>query len=153
MSSSKRPMFFYVNLAKKLLAEHGEIQLSALGQGECIGSPMPYILRLADTPPAIAARHLPLPRATYHCRAAISTLVNVAEILKKDQLAVEKSKWARVPLHACAHMISACHERPSLVRNSRVPTTHTVGWRGTCIARNWKEARGLMSKVMLIHAY
>lgn len=33
VSSSKKPIFFYVNLAKRLLAEHGEIQLSALGQG------------------------------------------------------------------------------------------------------------------------
>uniref|UniRef100_A0A7R9VNS3 DNA/RNA-binding protein Alba-like domain-containing protein n=1 Tax=Chlamydomonas euryale TaxID=1486919 RepID=A0A7R9VNS3_9CHLO len=53
VSSTKHPMFFYVNLAKKLLSEHGEVQLSALGQ-------------------------------------AITTLVNVAEILRKDQLAVHK---------------------------------------------------------------
>ncbi|KAG1679620.1 hypothetical protein FOA52_006137 [Chlamydomonas sp. UWO 241] len=51
--SSTKPIYSYVNLAKRLLGEHGEIQLSALGQ-------------------------------------AISTLVNVAEILKKDGLAVEK---------------------------------------------------------------
>ncbi|GAX80818.1 hypothetical protein CEUSTIGMA_g8253.t1 [Chlamydomonas eustigma] len=53
VSSSKKPISFYVNLSKKLLSEHGEIQLSALGQ-------------------------------------AISTLVSISEILKKDQLAIEK---------------------------------------------------------------
>jgi DNA-binding protein len=52
--SSTKPIYSYVNQAKRLLADHGEIQLSALGQ-------------------------------------AISTLVNVAEILKKDGLAVEKT--------------------------------------------------------------
>lgn len=52
VSSSKKPMFFYVNLSKRLLAEHGEIQLSALGM-------------------------------------AVSTMVSIAEILKKDGLAVE----------------------------------------------------------------
>ena len=57
MSSSKRPISFYINLSKRLLSEHGEIQLAALGQ-------------------------------------AISTLVSVAEILKKDGLGVEKSESA-----------------------------------------------------------
>ena len=55
VSSSKRPISFYISLSKRLLGEHGEIQLSALGQ-------------------------------------AISTLVSVAEILKKDGLGVEKSR-------------------------------------------------------------
>eukprot|EP00879_Flechtneria_rotunda_P023230 GHRR01024562.1.p2 GENE.GHRR01024562.1~~GHRR01024562.1.p2 ORF type:complete len:100 (+),score=30.81 GHRR01024562.1:447-746(+) len=45
-------MFFYVNLAKRLLGEHGEIHLSALGM-------------------------------------AVSTMVSIAEILKKDGLAEE----------------------------------------------------------------
>uniref|UniRef100_A0A383WMR3 DNA/RNA-binding protein Alba-like domain-containing protein n=1 Tax=Tetradesmus obliquus TaxID=3088 RepID=A0A383WMR3_TETOB len=52
VSSSKKPMFFYVNLSKRLLAEHGDIHLSALGM-------------------------------------AVSTMVSIAEILKKDGLAVE----------------------------------------------------------------
>eukprot|EP00882_Tetradesmus_deserticola_P006323 GHRQ01006652.1.p2 GENE.GHRQ01006652.1~~GHRQ01006652.1.p2 ORF type:complete len:142 (+),score=45.27 GHRQ01006652.1:146-571(+) len=52
VSSSKKPMFFYVNLAKRLLAEQGEIHLSALGM-------------------------------------AVSTMVSIAEILKKDGLVVE----------------------------------------------------------------
>jgi len=51
--SNKKPLFFYVSLGKRLLAEHGEIQLSALGY-------------------------------------AVSTMVTVAELLKKDKLAVER---------------------------------------------------------------
>ncbi|CAL5220878.1 g2966 [Coccomyxa viridis] len=31
VSTSKKPLFFYVNLAKRFLQEHGEVQLSALG--------------------------------------------------------------------------------------------------------------------------
>eukprot|EP00879_Flechtneria_rotunda_P004311 GHRR01004561.1.p1 GENE.GHRR01004561.1~~GHRR01004561.1.p1 ORF type:complete len:126 (+),score=30.04 GHRR01004561.1:298-675(+) len=52
VSSTKKSMFFYVNLAKRLLGEHGEIHLSALGM-------------------------------------AVSTMVSIAEILKKDGLAEE----------------------------------------------------------------
>uniref|UniRef100_A0A7S3RAA8 DNA/RNA-binding protein Alba-like domain-containing protein n=1 Tax=Dunaliella tertiolecta TaxID=3047 RepID=A0A7S3RAA8_DUNTE len=50
--SSRAPLFFYVGLGKRLLAEHGEVHLSALG-------------------------------------FAVSTVVTVAELLKKDKLAVE----------------------------------------------------------------
>ncbi|BDA47496.1 Uncharacterized protein At2g34160 [Coccomyxa sp. Obi] len=31
VSTNKKPLFFYVNLAKRFLQEHGEVQLSALG--------------------------------------------------------------------------------------------------------------------------
>ncbi|KAF8068446.1 hypothetical protein HT031_002135 [Scenedesmus sp. PABB004] len=50
-------MFFYVNLAKRLLAEHGTVQLSALGM-------------------------------------AVSAMVSIAEILKKDGLVVETRERA-----------------------------------------------------------
>ncbi|CAD7697088.1 unnamed protein product [Ostreobium quekettii] len=53
VSLGKKPLFFYVNLAKKLMQQHGEVQLSALG-------------------------------------FAMSNMVSVAEILKKEKLAVEK---------------------------------------------------------------
>ena len=84
MSSSKRPISFYISLSKRLLAEHGEIQLSALGQG--IGSlvPVPWLwLTMISQACLICALSLP---------AAISTLVSIAEILKKDKLALEKSE-------------------------------------------------------------
>ena len=53
VSLGKKPLYFYVNLAKKLLAEHGEVQLSALG-------------------------------------FAMSNMVSVAEILKKEGMVEEK---------------------------------------------------------------
>lgn len=33
MSHTRKPVAFYVSLAKRLLAEHGDIELSALGLG------------------------------------------------------------------------------------------------------------------------
>lgn len=53
VSATKKPMYFYVTLSKRLLKDHGEVQLSALG-------------------------------------TAVSTMVSVAEILKKEGFAVEK---------------------------------------------------------------
>lgn len=53
VSLGKKPLYFYVNLSKKLLAEHGEVQLSALG-------------------------------------FAMSNMVSVAEILKKEGMVIEK---------------------------------------------------------------
>eukprot|EP00955_Chlamydomonas_euryale_P099433 365219-Chlamydomonas_euryale.AAC.13 len=53
VSSTKHPMFFYVNLAKKLLSEHGEVQLSALGQGDLQSGGVARIERtvvIADRP-------------------------------------------------------------------------------------------------------
>ena len=35
VSNTKKPLFFYVNLAKKLLAANGSVELSALGLGAC----------------------------------------------------------------------------------------------------------------------
>lgn len=40
VSHTKKPLYFYVNLAKKLLGEHGEVELSALGLGKLAASPM-----------------------------------------------------------------------------------------------------------------
>lgn len=54
VSLGKKPLYFYVNLSKKLLAEHGEVQLSALG-------------------------------------FAMSNMVSVAEILKKERMVIEKN--------------------------------------------------------------
>ncbi|KAK8935050.1 hypothetical protein KSP39_PZI013185 [Platanthera zijinensis] len=33
VSNTKKPLFFYVNLAKKYLQQHNEVELSALGMG------------------------------------------------------------------------------------------------------------------------
>ncbi|KAK8939558.1 hypothetical protein KSP40_PGU012843 [Platanthera guangdongensis] len=61
VSNTKKPLFFYVNLAKRYMQQHNEVELSALGMGKCF---------------------FPL--------AAIATVVTIAEILKNNGLAVEK---------------------------------------------------------------
>ncbi|RDX87025.1 hypothetical protein CR513_31566, partial [Mucuna pruriens] len=55
VSNTKKPLFFYVNLAKRYIQQHNEVELSALGM-------------------------------------AIATVVTIAEILKNNGLATEKSK-------------------------------------------------------------
>ncbi|KAL5975805.1 hypothetical protein ACLOJK_020133 [Asimina triloba] len=55
VSNTKKPLFFYVNLAKRYMQQHDEVELSALGM-------------------------------------AIATVVTIAEILKNNGLAVEKSE-------------------------------------------------------------
>ncbi|EFJ51674.1 hypothetical protein VOLCADRAFT_73065 [Volvox carteri f. nagariensis] len=54
VSTNKKPLQFYLNLSRRIMAEHGEVELSALG-------------------------------------LAVSNMVTVAEILKKEGWAVEKS--------------------------------------------------------------
>jgi hypothetical protein len=70
---------------QRLLAEHGEIQLSALGYGR-LGAAAEHIIWVA----AQAAQHLVF--CFRLCHAAVATLVTVAELLKKDKLAVERSE-------------------------------------------------------------
>ncbi|PWZ08815.1 Uncharacterized protein Zm00014a_033243 [Zea mays] len=33
VSNTKKPLFFYVNLAKRYMQQHGDVELSALGMG------------------------------------------------------------------------------------------------------------------------
>ncbi|KAE9585838.1 putative DNA/RNA-binding protein Alba [Lupinus albus] len=33
VSNTKKPLFFYVNLAKRYMQQHNEVELSALGMG------------------------------------------------------------------------------------------------------------------------
>ncbi|THU61046.1 hypothetical protein C4D60_Mb07t19140 [Musa balbisiana] len=60
VSNTKKPLFFYVNLAKRYMQQYDEAELSALGMG------------------------------TVSLPSAISTVVTIAEILKNNGLAVEK---------------------------------------------------------------
>ncbi|XP_052192666.1 uncharacterized protein At2g34160-like [Diospyros lotus] len=53
VSNTKKPLFFYINLAKRYMQQYNEVELSALGM-------------------------------------AITTVVTIAEILKKNGLATEK---------------------------------------------------------------
>ncbi|CAM8963445.1 unnamed protein product [Rhodiola kirilowii] len=55
VSNTKKPLFFYVNLAKRYIQQHNEVELSALGM-------------------------------------AITTVVTIAEILKNNGLATEKTE-------------------------------------------------------------
>nr|KAJ0203592.1 hypothetical protein LSAT_V11C500275620 [Lactuca sativa] len=64
VSNTKKPLFFYVNLAKRYMQQHNEVELSALGM-----VPPSYINTIS---------------------AAIATVVTVAEILKNNGFAVEK---------------------------------------------------------------
>ncbi|KVI11679.1 DNA/RNA-binding protein Alba-like protein [Cynara cardunculus var. scolymus] len=60
VSNTKKPLFFYVNLAKRYMQQHNEVELSALG---------------------MVALIIPV---------AIATVVTIAEILKNNGFAVEK---------------------------------------------------------------
>ncbi|THU61049.1 hypothetical protein C4D60_Mb07t19170 [Musa balbisiana] len=60
VSNTKKPLFFYVNLAKRYMQQYDEAELSALGMG------------------------------TVSLPSAIATVVTIAEILKNNGLAVEK---------------------------------------------------------------
>jgi len=73
------------------LGEHGEIQLSALGQGRHLCRPRLDIEM--DIEMDCSEHHMMeclIPHL--HHAAAISTVVSIAEILKKDGLALEKSE-------------------------------------------------------------
>ncbi|RXH88495.1 hypothetical protein DVH24_000094 [Malus domestica] len=73
VSNTKKPLFFYVNLAKRYMQQYNEVELSALGMGMiCL------VLKLMQG-------------LISHCTAAaIATVVTIAEILKNNGLAVEK---------------------------------------------------------------
>ncbi|URE14431.1 Alba [Musa troglodytarum] len=60
VSNTKKPLFFYVNLAKRYMQQYNEVELSALGMG------------------------------THYFLSAIATVVTIAEILKNNGLAIEK---------------------------------------------------------------
>ncbi|KAF8769668.1 hypothetical protein HU200_006271 [Digitaria exilis] len=70
VSNTKKPLFFYVNLAKRYMQLHNEVELSALGMGD-------------------QGRVYPWDRGNF-VFSAIATVVTVAEILKNNGLAVEK---------------------------------------------------------------
>ncbi|KAM7267197.1 hypothetical protein ACFE04_009363 [Oxalis oulophora] len=68
VSNTKKPLFFYVNLAKRYMQQYNEVELSALGMVyDSIGTMYAFDSRLA-----------------------IATVVTVAEILKNNGLAIEK---------------------------------------------------------------
>ncbi|RWV99673.1 hypothetical protein GW17_00037408 [Ensete ventricosum] len=97
VSTNKKPLFFYVNLAKvspavlflrcrrhahanRYMQQYNEIELSALGMGKAF----------------FTQSGLRRQNAKF-CDTAIGTVVTVAEILKNNGLATEKSKHEMKP--------------------------------------------------------
>ncbi|KAF8406952.1 hypothetical protein HHK36_006073 [Tetracentron sinense] len=84
VSNTKKPLFFYVNLAKRYMQQYNEVELSALGMGGGIAIALRFthelflygLLNDCDVFSVISA--------------AIATVVTIAEILKNNGLAVEK---------------------------------------------------------------
>ncbi|CAN6440956.1 unnamed protein product [Victoria cruziana] len=72
VSNTKKPLFFYVNLAKRYMRQYNQVELSALGM-------VVYHLRFT-------CASLPV---LLHF-SAIATVVTIAEILKNSGPAVEK---------------------------------------------------------------
>ncbi|KAK1266165.1 hypothetical protein QJS04_geneDACA014532 [Acorus gramineus] len=75
VSNTKKPLFFYVNLAKRYMQQHNEVELSALGMG-IVSFLLCLSLTLCSTCP--------------RCRGACTMQSMISEILKNNGLAVEK---------------------------------------------------------------
>nr|XP_011459195.1 PREDICTED: uncharacterized protein At2g34160-like isoform X1 [Fragaria vesca subsp. vesca] len=86
VSNTKKPLFFYVNLAKKYMQLNNEVELSGLGMGTLLFFPFNFWI----------SNHLFMELGatlTLCCgfvSTAIATVVTIAEILKNNGLAVEK---------------------------------------------------------------
>ncbi|KAH7857438.1 hypothetical protein Vadar_012665 [Vaccinium darrowii] len=76
VSNTKKPLFFYLNLAKRCIKQHNHVVLSALGMGSLQGIN-------TITHANICSISVP----------AIPTVVTIAEILKANGLAMEKGVW------------------------------------------------------------
>nr|GMD98131.1 Alba domain-containing protein [Ipomoea batatas] len=102
VSSTKKPLFFYVNLAKRYMQQYSEVELSALGMG------MASLASLLS----FSGFYAKLPMEFYFLNSlsvsgfyvhivilmsrTIATVVSVAEILKNNGLAVEKTVFHTV---------------------------------------------------------
>ncbi|WRX35410.1 hypothetical protein QQP08_027897 [Theobroma cacao] len=99
VSNTKKPLFFYVNLAKRYMQQHNEVELSALGMGinhffcSLIYTLISFYRFLRSEYEWIILRYgIVLNHLFIGCiiYAAIATVVTIAEILKNNGLAVEK---------------------------------------------------------------
>ncbi|KAG6489323.1 hypothetical protein ZIOFF_050592 [Zingiber officinale] len=101
VSNTKKPLFFYVNLAKRYMQQHNEVELSALGMGSWHGQKLLFCP--IDEGTQNTSRHMKwvsitnLPEfyelhqvAAFLEYVAIATVVTIAEILKNNGLAVER---------------------------------------------------------------
>nr|GME03139.1 uncharacterized protein At2g34160-like [Ipomoea batatas]GME12544.1 uncharacterized protein At2g34160-like [Ipomoea batatas] len=99
VSSTKKPLFFYVNLAKRYMQQYSEVELSALGMGMASLAPLSLSLVFLAFMPncqwsfyflntlSVSGFYVHI---VYCNEQAIATVVSVAEILKNNGLAVEK---------------------------------------------------------------
>ncbi|XP_019197174.1 PREDICTED: uncharacterized protein LOC109191048 isoform X1 [Ipomoea nil] len=99
VSNTKKPLFFYVNLAKRYIQQHNEVELSALGM-------------------------------------AITTVVTVAEILKNNGFATEKSKY----------FLSLSSFYPAnlsffITNKKKVKTSNAYKWSRGFNIHSWNERR------------
>ncbi|CAN6706972.1 unnamed protein product [Malus baccata var. baccata] len=112
VSNTKKPLFFYVNLAKRYMQQYNEVELSALGMGMTFQLfPSRYAVELITLFVSISVCCVMYQctgcghyseimetlsinadaRTNFSCTtAAIATVVTIAEILKNNGLAVEK---------------------------------------------------------------
>ncbi|KAG4944987.1 hypothetical protein JHK87_040994 [Glycine soja] len=84
VSNTKKPLFFYVNLAKRYMQQHDEVELSALGMVVILAT---INMRSCSV---LTLNFTGLPFSNPLRSIAIATVVTVAEILKNNRLAVEK---------------------------------------------------------------
>ncbi|KAI5649385.1 hypothetical protein M9H77_35390 [Catharanthus roseus] len=79
VSNTKRPLFFYLNLAKRYLKQHDEVELSALGMdGRTHLEEKIFFYYFDDY-------------FQFQSTAAIPTVVIIAEILKRNEVATNQN--------------------------------------------------------------
>ncbi|KAF8644173.1 hypothetical protein HU200_066551 [Digitaria exilis] len=89
VSTNKKPLYFYVNLAKRYMQNYDEVELSALGMGNFFSAPFwSHFSSLLHTWSKVDGSVFSVLGHPWF--AAIGTVVTVAEILKNNGLATEK---------------------------------------------------------------
>ncbi|PON53249.1 DNA/RNA-binding protein Alba-like [Parasponia andersonii] len=75
VSKTKKPLFFYINLAKKYIKQCYEVELSALGMA------IPTVITISEI----------LKRNGVAVQKTIPTVITISEILKRNGVAVQKN--------------------------------------------------------------
>ncbi|KAJ0090469.1 hypothetical protein Patl1_12440 [Pistacia atlantica] len=88
VSNTKKPLFFYVNLAKRYMQQHSEVELSALGM--VLIADLLYLHGDQSYFGICVVEWFSSRIYIYVTSTAIATVVTIAEILKNNGLAVEK---------------------------------------------------------------
>ncbi|MBA0727751.1 hypothetical protein Golax_000712 [Gossypium laxum] len=92
VSNTKKPLFFYVNLAKRYMQQYNEVELSALGMGILSLQFLSLSFGCPSVTHAMCSSFVACNLWMYRNadRSSIATVVTIAEILKNNGLAVEK---------------------------------------------------------------